>query len=95
MVKIMREWEWDESVSDHDSDCEIYPTDLTSVHVNQYLHSSSNEWLWIMSIIRTHARNLIFAMFDAPASSFQSQNLILAILSSCMCKLTVRNVFDK
>ena len=32
-----------------------------------------------MSIIRTHARNLIFAILDAPASSFQSRSLIFAI----------------
>ena len=38
--------------------------------------------LWIMSIIRTHARNLIFAILDAPASSFQSRSLMFAILDN-------------
>ena len=49
----------------------------------------------LMSIIRTHARNLIFAILDAPASSFQSRSLIFAILDNNihMCILTVRDVF--
>ena len=50
--------------------------------------------------IRTHARNLIFAILNAHASSFQSRSLIFAIFDNNiglygMCILTVRDVFDK
>ena len=46
----------------------------------------------IMSInIRTHARNLIFAILDAPASSFQSRSLMFAIFDIGLYVYTYRS----